>query len=153
MILDRLQNHRFYHSLHPRLPRAFGALLSSDLLTAPDGTYEIEGRDLFAIVQRYQTKTADQGRWEAHKKYADIQYVVSGIERMGWTPVEGLEVVEPYVADKDVMFFRAQGCQTWLTVAAGQMALFLPSDAHMPGLAEDAVGPVHKIVVKVLLDY
>jgi YhcH/YjgK/YiaL family protein len=149
MILDRLSRHALYRHLNPRLTVAFDALLSRNLIEASDGTYEIDGRNVFAIVQRYTTKPREQGRWEAHRRYADVQFVVSGIEMMGWTPVDELTVSTPYNDDKDIVFLDGNGPHQNVAVASGLMAVFFSSDAHMPGLANGQPSVVHKIVMKV----
>jgi biofilm protein TabA len=149
MILDRLNQHALYRHLNPRLAVAFDALLSRQIIGASDGTYEIDGRNVFAIVQRYTTKPREQGRWEAHRRYADVQMMVSGVETMGWSTLDGLTVTVPYDADKDIMFLDGNGPHQDVTVSAGMMAVFFPSDAHMPGLARGEPSLVHKVVMKV----
>jgi biofilm protein TabA len=149
MILDLLHHHHYYRAIHSRLSAAFDALQSIELRQASDGIHEIQGRDVFAIVPRYHTKPREQGRWEAHRAYTDVQHVVDGSEIMGWAPVDGLTVVDPYDSPKDILFLDGQGPHRFVTVTAGMMAIFFPQDAHMPGLADGAVASVHKIVVKV----
>jgi len=35
----------------------------------------------------YQTKPREQGIWEAHRKYIDVQYMIQGSELMGWASI------------------------------------------------------------------
>jgi len=95
------------------------------------------------------TKELHQGRWEAHRRYIDIQYLVSGIERIGYTPVANLALTTPYDEDKDVAFYQGHG--DILTLEPGMFAVFFPHDAHMPMLCEAGGSPkqVRKIVVKI----
>lgn len=148
MIVDHLSNVRLYASLSPRIAKALAALQKGDLQQAADGRYPIDGEDVFALVQQYQTKPAEQGKWEAHRKYLDIQYVISGTEAMGYTTLDQMKVKEPYNEQKDIVFFEGQGDR--VTVRAGMFAMFFPQDAHMPTLSP-ATGENHvrKIVVKV----
>jgi YhcH/YjgK/YiaL family protein len=98
-------------------------------------------------VQQYQTKPLAEGKWESHRKYIDVQYVEEGVERIGWTPVAGLTVTEPYDEAKDIAFYQGDG--DFVTVPAGSFVILFPDDAHMPGIAVDKPSPVKKVVVKV----
>src|SRR5262245_49167940 len=104
MILDTLENWHLYRSLGRRFELGFSALRDG-IGQKPDGKYELDGQNVFAIVQRYQTRPKEKCAWEAHRKYADVQFVLSGAERMGWAPISGLTVRDPYNAEKDVAFF------------------------------------------------
>jgi YhcH/YjgK/YiaL family protein len=150
MILDRLENAGFYRSLGPRIRLALDYLGRTDFAQVPEGRYELDGADLFAIVQRYATKPVEAARWEAHRNYTDVQYVVEGMERMGYTPLRnGLAEQQAYDPQTDSVFYQASG--DLFNVTAGQFALFTPQDIHAPGLTGDAAGqpqPVCKVVMK-----
>ena len=49
---------------------------------AADWNVWLDGDGLFALVQRYTTKTLEPGRREAHEVFADVQYVMTGCERI-----------------------------------------------------------------------
>src|SRR5690349_3519533 len=106
MILDRLATSAAYDSLGPRFAAGFKYLRETDFATVADGKYPIAGADdVFAIVQTYASKPHADGKWEAHRTYADIQYVFTGVERMGVTPLGSVRSEAPYDADRDVEFF------------------------------------------------
>ncbi len=147
MILDDLQNASSYFCLGARFVRAFEYLRDTDFSGVADGRHEVAGDELIAMVQSYQTKPESQGKWEAHRKYADIQCVFSGRERMGIAALHLMSVSEAYDADRDVAFFTGAG--QLITVAADQFTLFLPHDVHMPSLMLDRPEPVKKVVMKV----
>ena len=155
MILDHLTNAHLYR-LGERFARGFDYLSSMNLPEIADGKYPIAGDDLFAIVQTYTTKPADQGRWESHRRYADIQYLIRGRERIGVrvlhppTPAPDMRLDTPYDADKDIIFYSGIG--DFLTLDAGHFAVFFPQDIHMPSLAVDHPAEVKKAVIKVRLD-
>jgi YhcH/YjgK/YiaL family protein len=152
MILDRLDTSAGYDALGPRFAAGFDYLRRTNLAAVADGKYPILGDDVFAIVQRYQTKPPSEGRWEAHRVYADIQYVVAGREGMGVAPLAGAQVETLYDADRDVEFFKPSASPgRLLTVGAGEFAVFLPHDVHMPSLAINASAEVFKVVIKVRL--
>lgn len=119
----------------------------------PDGTVEIDGRNVFAIIQSYETKNEhDAPRFEAHRKYIDIQFLLSGRELMGWAPISALTVTEPYNSEKDILFGTVPDASNSFTSFTARQAIVLfPSDAHAPGLAQSAPQPVKKVVIKMLV--
>ena len=78
MIIDTLAESQLIYPLHPSFEQAFTFLRSTDLKSLPTGRISIDGDAIYALVQEYQTKPVDQGKWESHKRYIDIQYIVSG---------------------------------------------------------------------------
>jgi YhcH/YjgK/YiaL family protein len=149
MIIDKLTNANMYDKLHPRLKMALQFLQKEDLNALEVGTYQIEEDKIFVMVQEYETKQPGECRWEAHYQYTDIQYVIKGSEKMGYTSIEETELEEA-IEEKDLMFLKADG--DLFVVTEGSFAIFTPKDAHMPGLCVDQPQPVRKAVVKVLCD-
>ncbi len=116
----------------------------------PDGKVEIDGERVFAIIQRYQTLKVDVPKFEYHRKYIDVQYLVSGEEIIGWTPSDRMTVTEPYDAGKDIAFGAAPaGKWSPVHLQAGQAVVLWPEDGHAPRLAAVSPSEVMKIVVKV----
>jgi biofilm protein TabA len=150
MILDRIENACLYYRLGDRLEAALRALKTEQLIHAGIGRHELRGPDIFALVQEFQTRPRELGKWEAHRRYIDIQFVASGVEVIGHTDVNNLTVIEPYREKEDIAFFTGDG--SFMTLTAGMFAIFFPHDAHMPCLALALPGPVRKIVLKVRAD-
>ena len=153
MIIDVLTNSRLYRGLPDRLVAALDFLQSADLAALPLAKTIIDGERLFALVQEYTPKPVGLGKFEAHRRYWDVQYVASGVERMGWNTLCRMTVSEPHNPERDVAFFTGPG--DFFYVPAGTFTIFGPSDVHLPGvaLADDAPAekPVRKIVLKVEL--
>ncbi|PAZ04543.1 MAG: hypothetical protein CAK86_05265 [Opitutia bacterium AMD-G1] len=148
MILDQLSASAHYESLHPLFPKAFAYLRSFDVKTA-DGRYELQGRDLVAIVQRYQTAPSVDKLWEAHQVYGDIQVVHQGLELCGHADQKTLVVTKPYIAEKDVEKYAApSGPFALLTLGRGNFAIFHPQDGHQPGVQVDTPAEILKVVIK-----
>lgn len=145
MVLDTLNNAARYAGLKDGCSEAFGFLDQPGLADLPDGKYEVAGEKVFAIVDRTQGRKLSEGKLEAHRRFIDIQYVISGEESMGWCPVAGLKNAVPYDEEKDLEFFEGQP-ESMVRVPPGSFAVFLPTDAHLPLIGE---GPIHKVVVKV----
>ncbi len=147
MILDTLANAARYAGLKVGCSEAFGFLDQPGLAELPDGKYEISGDRVYAIVDRAQGRKVSDGQLEGHRKYLDIQYVISGEELMGWRPSAGLVNAVPYDATKDLEFFEGEP-ESIVRVPPGSFAVFLPTDAHLPLIGD---GPIHKVVVKVAI--
>lgn len=150
MIIDRLENDSAAAHLAPRLRQGLVWLRSRDLNALSDGRHDVDGDRLFALVQEYTTRNASDCRWEAHRTYTDIQYVVRGAERMGYTNIEHTQEQEPYDAGRDVAFFEPR--TDFVTVHAGMFVIFTPEDVHAPGAAAGEPAVVRKIVLKVAGD-
>ena len=152
MILDSLAHAATYAPLHPLFPAAFDYLKNFDPAT-PDGKYEIDGTRLYASVQRYDTAPEDTKSWEAHRVYGDIQYIVSGREKIFYAPVGELISSIPYNDAKDVEKYTAENAQNIAPhiLPAGYFGVYLPQDGHKPGCAVDVPEPVVKVVIKVRL--
>ena len=149
MIVDRLTNYRCY-PLGNAWQLAFDFLLSLPP-GAEEKKYPLLGDDLFAIVMSYQTGSPENAEIEAHRKYLDIQAVITGEEGIGWSQVEALEIDTPYDESQDAELYKrpAQGLLRVDLFPGDFMALF-PHDAHMPAIMTQQ-GSVFtkKVVVKV----
>ncbi|MBR5153148.1 MAG: YhcH/YjgK/YiaL family protein [Clostridia bacterium] len=149
MIFDVLSHGSQYYSLHKDLREAFNFIQKAVKEELPVGRYDIDGTDAFAIVQEYMAKPEEEGRWEAHRKYIDLQYIVSGKERMDVTAGEPGAVTEDYDQEKDVIFYEDCADVVSAIVAEEGFGIFFPHDIHKPSLAIDGIPvPVKKIVVK-----
>ncbi|MBI5327780.1 MAG: YhcH/YjgK/YiaL family protein [Deltaproteobacteria bacterium] len=130
--------------------KAIGFLRRPDIHNMVDGRVDIDGQQVFALVQRYETVMTDALKFEYHKKYIDIQYIVSGREVIGWVPVERMTITEVYDMEKDICFGIAPKKEiTMVHLQAGQLAVFYTEDGHVPKLAAGAPSSVFKIVIKV----
>lgn len=145
MILDTLKNAARYAGLKTGCSEAFGFLDQPGLADLPDGKYGIAGDRLYAIIERRQGRRVDEGQLEGHRRYLDIQYVISGDESMGWSPREGLATAVAYDETKDLEFFEGRP-ESIVRVPPGSFAVFIPTDAHLPLIGS---GPIHKVVIKV----
>lgn len=147
MIYDQLENASLYSTLHPLFPRAFEALQQMDWTQLPCGRHDIVGDDIFINLAQYQTVLPDQGTWEAHRSYIDIQLIVAGEEQMGHAFNTSLQIKESYDAAKDVEFYSGSG--QLITYSKSTFAIYYPHDAHKPGLISGAPGIIRKAVAKV----
>ncbi len=148
MILDSLENCKTYAGVHPRFARAFDYLLSADLDSLPDGRNEIDGEEIYLMMNRAALKSPDHAPLEVHNRYIDIQLVIRGTETFGWS--ERATLTYPrgkFDEAKDCLFFD-DAPATFYTARDGQMSIFFPTDGHAPMIGE---GDIVKCIVKVLV--
>jgi len=146
MILDHLDNAKRYAATHRLFAKAFEFLRRKDLASLAAGRHEVDGDRLYAVVVKADGAGCEKAALEAHRKYIDIQFIVSGTDEMGWRPLAQCAGSKGFDAAKDLEFFTDRPA-AWCAVRPGDFAVFFPSDAHAPG---GGTGPVHKVVVKVL---
>lgn len=150
MILDSIDNTSRYEVLHKGFKKAFDFIRESDLETMEVGRYDIEGDEIFALIQSYTTKAVAEKTFEAHRNYIDIQYMISGSEMMGYTTPAYLTVTSDYNPDKDVELY-SHTAATECELDAGSFAVFFPEDPHMPGctIRGKEASEVKKLVLKI----
>lgn len=120
----------------------------------PNGRIDIDEDRVFALIQSYNSKMElNDPAFEAHRKYIDIQYIVSGTEILAWAPLDSVTITIPYDQEKDVLFGKVP-VDEWTPVrfTEGQAIILYPSDAHAPSLAIDQPMNIKKIVVKIAID-
>lgn len=148
MIIDVLSHSASYRALGPRLSAGLDWLARFDPAT-PDGHYEIQGDDVFALVQSYDTAPATEKKYESHRVYADIQYVANGTEVIHYAPTDRLQSVTAYDAQKDYLLYADPIAATPLHLNPGSFAIFYPHDGHKPGCIDGAPSRMKKVVIKV----
>jgi len=154
MIIDSIDHLRRY--MLPETKEILKFIAEHDCAHLPDGEIELEGRQLFVRIMSYIPKPSLENRFEIHRIYADVQYVVSGAELMQIARMKDLSPLTDYDPQGDYQFFKAS-CDTIsptsLIVQAGEFAVFYPQEAHRPScLYEGHKGLVKKLVFKVKIN-
>ncbi len=148
--IKRLDDASFYPE---PLVKALSFLKDADLENMEPGVYEIDGRDLYAEVQSINADFVENRKAESHSVYVDVQYLVSGAERIGHAVLLDSAVVkEDLRPDKDLIYYEDPAGETMLTMTPGDFAVFFPSDIHKPGCESGGCMAVKKVVVKVKYD-
>lgn len=146
MIFDTLENVNNYKGLG-RVYTALRFLSETDFTKMDLGRYELDGDNIYYMVQCYETDP-DKTIAEAHKKYIDIQFMVDGEEVVGVAPIGFDEKETQAISENDVWFYE---CKTEpLTLIKNSFMVLYPNDLHCPGVATDNKPMTcKKVVVKV----
>ena len=152
MIKDSIKNANYYN-LSEHFKLGLDYLKNTDFSNVKNGKYEILGNEVFAIVQDYTSKEEKEGKFEVHRKYIDIQFIVEGEEKIGVGKLEDFQEITEYDEKKDIVFLnkKTNYSTDFIKLREKEFAIFLPTDAHMPSLAIQTPSYVKKVVVKVLV--
>jgi YhcH/YjgK/YiaL family protein len=132
---------------------AFQFLERSDLQELKLGRHDIDGDNVYALLTKSTSRTAESGQFESHHKYIDVHCLLTGQEAIGFFPSSGLKVAVPYDASKDVELFALPADYTKLEMGPGRFAIFFPGQAHLPMCHLNGPHELHKAVIKVSAEY
>ncbi len=137
----------------PELLRPWLKKLSEmDIESLVPGRYELEN-GCYMNVDQAATEPEENRKWEAHEEYIDIQFVISGNERIEYLALNEMEEKTESYPERDLYFYRAkkgtQPCS--VSMSKGRYAVFYPADAHRPLCMADKPEAVKKIVMKIRL--
>ena len=147
MIIDKADNISRYACLGEKFQKAFSFITDPELIFLEEGKYEIDGEEVYALVNEYLPKNESEGKLEAHKKYIDVQYVVKGEEFIGYAPYKGHKIVTDYNEEKEMSLL--EGDKSFIKIDQGMFAIFYPGELHMPGIKTATNKAVKKVVVKI----
>lgn len=146
--INALEFYRQYHKAKDVWDKSFAFLADSKKLdTLKPGMYPIDGKNAYASITEGPEKTEQTAKWESHRKYIDLQYVIRGKEKIGVAPVATATVTKPYDEAKDGANYTADG--KYYIATPAEFYLFFPSDAHRPNLHVDGYDTVKKLVIKI----
>lgn len=145
MIFDKLEKLRQYDVVSDKV---LNFLFNLDE-NKPAGHYEIDD-EAYANIDVYETKEYDICFPEAHKRYIDIQMLLSGEERLDFANISELSIKDEYDEERDIMFFHNPEKMNTLYLKKGYFALLYPTDAHKPQIkSSENSQTVKKVVVKI----
>ncbi len=137
MIKDKLNN---------RIIEGLEFLSKTDFSKLTDGRHVISDY-MYVNVETYQTKS--DALYEAHRDYIDIQYIISGKEKIGVTKYSDCTENTPYDKERDIEFLNGEG--EFYPMRTGDYMILYPTDAHKPSISLNKQTTVRKAVVKVKL--
>jgi biofilm protein TabA len=150
MLLDTHDNLPRYASLFCGVDPSELFRWLRDCETIDPGTeVDFLGDKLFVRMLRPATCSRENMRWETHREYVDLQYIVGGGELIEWAPVSQLATSGGYDPVKDVQFYAEYEPSQTLVMPPGLFVFFTSTDAHKPQVADGTNSFVHKAVVKI----
>ncbi len=148
MILGTIQYPSRYSGLGEGVRLGIQYMAEHDLNSLATGKYKIDGDNVYFEVVEIETAESDKKLFEAHKNHIDIHITLEGEEWFGYAPVKDMKEAQEYNAEKDTTFYK-KGDGVYLQAPKGQFILFMPEDAHKPGIYFHQQGRVKKIIIKV----
>jgi YhcH/YjgK/YiaL family protein len=138
-----------YTSLHPLFPQVLDFIHKTDLRALPAGIHSILGEDLFVIVEKVSGRSREVAKLECHRRYIDIQLVLSGVDEMGWRALaECQQPIAEFNTARDIQFFDDTP-SAWIATPPDTFCLFFPEDAHAPLVS---TGDIHKLIFKIAVN-
>lgn len=147
MIIDKIENIVLYKEISDEVINFIKTLSDK----TPLGR-KVLSDNVYANVEEYDTKRLENCKFEAHKKYIDIQILLSGVEQLDYMNISGLSVKEEYDCNRDIMFFDDNPNKTpdSVILEPNKFALIFPHEAHKPQVALNNIPQkVKKVVVKI----
>ncbi len=149
MILSTLPQSSRYTTLHRLFPCAFDYIRNTDLPSLTPGVHDIIDKQLFVIMEEANGRTRAEAKLECHRKYIDIQLVLTGIDEMGWKPLSDChQPIADYNSERDIQFFDDVP-DSWIAVPAGAFCIFFPEDAHAPLVSSSRI---RKLIFKIAVE-
>ncbi len=147
MIKDSIEHLTAYTSVHPHIQNIIRYMQHTNLTALEVGTYPIIGNELYVMKNISETVCKDDGIWESHKNYIDLQYVLKGGTYFGYSRAETLSATSEYDAPKDIQLFAGTG--DFIHLTSGDFILFSPQEAHMCNICYGKTALVEKVVFKI----
>lgn len=135
----------------PQTARWLEFLAGLDVTTLTPGRHELGGRH-FMNVDDSRTAPAAERNMEAHRRYIDIQLLLTGRECIGYQPLIQAGPVVAHEDGSDNWFYRPDTAKDILLPMVPQqtIAIFTPADGHRCLCAPDGVGgDVRKVIMKI----
>ena len=115
-----------------------------------NGRYELSG-GAYVNVSTYKTAPKEEKAFEAHRKFIDIQMIISGNEVVTVESLEDMrsgKCIMEYSDDCDAELYEMNSLGKDVPFGEGDVLVFYPEDAHAPGIMAGSPSEVHKAVVK-----
>jgi biofilm protein TabA len=150
MIYDQLSKIHTYKGISGNLDTAIDYIASQEIGELAEGAHHIDGDNVVVHIKSYETGDPKTIKYEAHRKYIDIHFVVDGKEGCFYTPLEDLQSSEPFDENGDTgLYSDPAGTEVAVPLTPGVFALFFPHDGHKPSCELEGKLSLRKVIVKV----
>ncbi|MDR6555615.1 YhcH/YjgK/YiaL family protein [Paenibacillus qinlingensis] len=159
MIISDVKHFEQERHLWPAaITRGIDYILNRKLGELEVGRYDLEGDNghlMYANVQEVVTRPKEEQSPESHLVYTDIQFLVSGEERLCFYKLhEGAQITDSKFETHDFTLYASNSNEneTDVLLKPGMFAVCFPSDIHRPNCLITEPTTNKKIVVKVHKD-
>ncbi|MDB1125944.1 YhcH/YjgK/YiaL family protein [Vibrio algarum] len=113
-----------------------------------EGRFTLSDDRVFVILATGDTEKTDQRKAEIHKKYIDIQILLEGEERIGYSNDLDDNFASLSKLKDDVLFIEDVKNENFVDLRPGDFALFYPNQIHRPMCAISTPTRIKKAVIK-----
>ncbi len=147
--INQLEFFKQYHKNKIWWDKAFDFLKTHNLYQLEPGKYVIDSGNVIATVSEVAPKDRDSVKWEAHRNFNDLQYVIMGKAKMGIASISSpnAKVIIPYSSEDNENFSVNGG--KYYNAEPGTFFIFSPHEIHRPVIKVAGYDMIKKIVVKV----
>lgn len=147
MIYDKIENLMDYAGTDASFADIDRFIKSNDMKTMKAGSYKVSDT---VNVNISEYAPGDGGDYECHRLYCDLQYAITGNERIDVIPVSC--GINPVGYKPDIDFYTGKTCNA-VSVALdeGTFAYLAPGDAHKPCIKTDSE-TIRKAVFKIKIN-
>ncbi|WP_297132086.1 YhcH/YjgK/YiaL family protein [Terrisporobacter sp.] len=149
MIIDNIKYLEKYLSCEDYTNKIIKFIKKSRDEYLEEGRYSLDGDNLIAIIQKYETKTPNECKFESHMKYIDIQYIERGQEIINWIDISKLIPDGDYNEERDILLYNPNSEAINLNLEEGMFAIFLKHDGHRSRCIMNEKCNVKKILFKI----
>jgi YhcH/YjgK/YiaL family protein len=154
MIFDDIKNIGIYRQINSHMGKVIEWIGNTRL----DGLeakrdYPIDGKNIYAVIQEYDTSHSYEKGFEGHLKYIDIQMILSGAETMEVKLKSGDEKDDvPYDEARDIYKVKTAE-EARILVRENKFVIFFPWDLHKPcvSCSYDSMR-IRKLLIKISVD-
>ena len=97
----------------------------------PNGRHYLKN-GIYVNIEEYETYPRFSRKFEAHKRFVDIQYIISGCENIITQDYHSLYAGEPWDYSSDIVFMNDNGFGQKHILHQGEFLCLFPTEAHMP---------------------
>lgn len=148
MYLISFRDVKYNHYLEQKFLIAYQFLRKMRFEKLKLGTIPL-ANGITANVQSYCTIPSKSIPFEAHNRYFDIQYIISGEENFEIASRNKLIPSTSYDSEKDVVFFQEPAYKDILNLYPEDLVIVSPKEAHKPRVCMNLPCQVRKIVIKI----
>ena len=150
MVFDNVKNLLKYTKENNLIAKAMEVIGALDLENIEAGKYSVDGEKLYYVIQQYDSHKWEEGNFETHNRYIDIQLIIKGEEIITFAERKELTPKTEYDETKDITFYDDSFRGKDFILRSGDFMILEPNDGHKPGNCIFDPSPVKKLVFKVL---